>query len=186
MNYTDTIFLDSNVVAGIIAVGRDGNSSQKVNENLIEWGRCVKTLADIISPTAHNNLIVPTPICYELMAWNKKWFDIVNNDQQYRNIFKYSNRDILNCILKTGAKYAYESAIRIGGDKLYTMDPLLAAYSIKHGCCILTENEHDFPDSHFDVIGFELLKLISSKNNICKKQRSILYLLKPKDNNLNT
>jgi hypothetical protein len=117
------------------------------------------------------------------MAWNLKWLQIVN-DKKNDSLFKYSSYDIKNDILKIGAKYAYESNIRTGSDgksaKLKTMDPLLAAYSIKHKCCILTENECDFPDSHFDVIGVEVLKLIGSDKDLHKKQRSILYLLKPK------
>lgn len=179
----NTIFLDSNVVAGAISVGRDGSSSQKTENNLKEWGRAIKELANKVSTTYYEKLIVPTPICYELMAWNSKWLQIVN-DKKNDSLFKYSSYDIKNDILKIGAKYAYESNIRTGSDgksaKLKTMDPLLAAYSIKHKCCILTENECDFPDSHFDVIGVEVLKLIGSDKDLHKKQRSILYLLKPK------
>ncbi len=179
----NTIFLDSNVVAGAIAVGKDGNSSQKTEKNLEEWGGAIKKLANKLSPDSYKKLIVPTPICYELMAWNPKWFQIVS-DTKNDPLFKYSNYDIKNDILKVGAKYAYESKTGTGSDnqsaKLKTMDPLLAAYSIKHKCCILTENECDFPESHFEVVGIEVLKLIGSDKNLHKKQRSILYLLKPK------
>lgn len=179
----NTVFLDSNVVAGAIAVGKDGVSSQKTEENLKEWGKAIKELTSRLSPDSYKKLVVPTPICYELMAWNSKWSQIVI-DAKYDSLFKYSNCDIKNDILKIRARYAYESKIKTGSDnqsaKLKTMDPLLAAYSIKHKCCILTENECDFPDSHFDVIGVEVLKLIGSDKDLQKRQRSILYLLKPK------
>lgn len=178
-----SILLDSNVVAGIVATGEEGNIKKRFEANLEEWRRAIKTLADKVCPTAYEKMIVSTPICYELMAWNEKWFKLVNG-KEYNPLFTYAQYSITNDILKLGSKYAYESSIRTGSEnkssKIKTMDPLLAAYSIKHNCYILTENECDFPESHFDVVGIELLKLIVSKNNFKKKQRSILYLLKPK------
>ena len=117
------------------------------------------------------------------MAWNKEWFKIVTGDE-YKILFTYSSYGLANKFIKVAARYAFESQIRTGSNndsaKLKTMDPLLAAYSIIFNCPILTENECDFPNSHFDVVGINLLNLISS-NDSNKKHRSILYLLKPKE-----
>lgn len=177
------VLLDSNVIAGVLAVGKDGNKSKKMEANFAEWGRAIEQLIGKVDSKLPVQLKVPTPICYELMAWDKKWFDIVN-DPKYVSYFYYSSFSIGNEYLRIGAKYAYESQIRTGSDgqsaKLKTMDPLLAAYSIKFGYPILTENECDFPDSHFEVLGMELLKLIGSDKSP-KMNRSILYLLKPRE-----
>lgn len=174
--------LDSNVVAGIIAVNRDGNSSQKTKINSKEWERSINKLISLIDidPTKVE-LKVPTPICYELMAWDKEWFKIVTSEE-YKALFIYSSNSLGNKFIKIAARYAYESQIRTGSNndspKLKTMDP--AAYSIMFAYPILTENECDFPTSHFDVIGIDLLNLVSS-NDSNKQYRNILYLLKPKE-----
>jgi len=177
------IFLDSNVIAGIFAIGKDGQKSRKMEINYEEWGRAINVLINIEKSSSTPQLRVPTPICYELMSWDKKWYDIVN-DPKNISYFYYSSFGIGNEYLRIASKYAYESQIRIGSDcqsaKMKTMDPLLAAYSIKFGFPILTENECDFPDSHFDVVGVEILKLIGS-DKTQRKHRSILYLLKPKE-----
>lgn len=177
------VLLDSNVIAGVLAVGKDGSTSKKTESNLAEWGRAINELVSKIDSTLPIQLKVPTPICYELMAWDKKWFDIVN-DPKYVSYFYYASYHLKNEFLRIGAKYAYESQIRTGSDgqsaKLKTMDPLLAAYSIKFGYPILTENECDFPDSHFEVVGMELIKLVGSDKSP-RKHRSVLYLLKPKE-----
>ncbi len=55
------------------------------------------------------------------------------------------------------------------------MDPLIAAYCIKSNHYLLTTNQQDFPESHFSVVGTEIL-ILSGKNG---KYRSIIYLLKP-------
>ena len=190
MDLNKTILLDSNVIAGVIAFGKDGNVSKKSEINSNEWIRSISKLTALINKDPDNTrLIVPTPICYELMAWSEKWFKIVTEAKEYQHYFAYSSYDITNKFIKTAARYAYESQIRKGSDnennKIKTMDPLLAAYSIKFNYPIITLNKCDFPNSHFEVIGIDLLNLISSNDLLNRRHRSILYLLKPKEETIN-
>lgn len=180
MGLNKIVLLDSNVVAGIVAVGRDGNGSRRHTLNASEWEKSINNLvSNIDKDLTLIKLKVPTPICYELMAWSKKWFDLVSGSS-YGSYFDYSSCNINNKFIKIAARYAYESRISSGSDdksaKLKTMDPLLAAYSIMFNYPILTENECDFPNSHFEVLGISLLNLSGSN----KQYRNVLYLLKPK------
>lgn len=180
MTSNKIVLLDSNVVAGIVALGRNGNQSEKHKSNASEWEKSINNLlSNLNKDPTQIKLKVPTPICYELMAWDKKWFDLINSSK-YKSYFNYSSYNISNKFIKIAARYAYESRINTGSDdksaKIKTMDPLLASYSIMFNYPILTENECDFPNSHFEVIGIDLLNLTG--NN--KKYRSILYLLQPK------
>jgi len=165
------ILLDTPIVAGSFAVSKKGNH---VESEKILWRNAVKKLASSVS--SKYLIRVPTPVCYELMAMNKQWFDFIYDSQS--DVFRYSHVGISNEYIVTAAEYSFSTICTYHDgtqQKMKTMDPLIAAYCIKGNHYLLTTNQQDFPESHFTVIGTEIM-VLSGQNG---KYRSIIYLLKP-------
>lgn len=168
-----TVLLDTMVVAGLFSVTR--NRNDKVLNNIKTWEELIEKAVAPIS--GEHQFIVPTPVCYELMSWNKDWKDFVlegNNP-----IFKYATYSISAKILQEAAKYSSESEVSYYDEKKHKikgMDPIIAAYCLQQGHYLLTENHKDFPDSHFEVVSVSIGIFLQKKGKI----RKIIFLLKPK------
>ncbi len=159
------------VVAALYAVSKTGSYVEKEKRL---WQEAVMSLVSNISPECL--IKVPTPVCYELMAMNQSWYDHVT--RYPKPLFSPASEAIPNTVIKKAAHYSFETNCNsFDGEKqkMKTMDPLIAAYSLLGGYYILTMNQHDFPESHFTVRNLQILSL-QGKNG---KYRSILYLLKP-------
>lgn len=167
------ILLDTPIVAGTFAVSKIGPHVEAEKQ---VWRKAIHALASIVSSTSL--IRVPTPVCYELMSMNREWFDYIANSRS--QVFRFASSSIPNAIWKKAAEY-YFTAMSINtdgrGEKMKTMDPLIAAYSLTGGHYLLTTNQHDFPESHFSVAGTKILTL-TGKNG---KYRTIIYLLKPRE-----
>jgi len=172
------ILLDTMVVAGIFALTKKGDSTER---NKREWKRAVSKLREGIE---YQGITVSPSVCFELMCWNKDWFEFVATNSKKIPLFNYSNEPIKNDILQIAAKYSYKCGENYSGCaaddnfKLKSMDPITAAYSIKHNHYILTENQRDFPESYFQLVAVEQL-ILFAKND--KKYRRFLCLIKPKN-----
>jgi hypothetical protein len=169
------IMLDTMVVAGIFALTKKGPG---VEENKKEWKRAVIKFTSDIS---NKKIVVPPSVCFELMCWNKEWYEMVSVNPNNYSIFSYSSEPIKNEIMKVAAEFAYSCGENYGEKddgkyKLKSMDPVTAAYSLKHNHYILTENEKDFPEKCFHIVSTEKL-ILSGKDR--KKYRRFLYLLEP-------
>jgi hypothetical protein len=84
---------------------------------------------------------VPTPVCYELMCWNKDWYDEVLSSNN--PIFTYAKCSIGSKFLRIAAKYSVDCRVKYFDNKKHkvkVMDPLVAAYSMEFGYYLLTEN----------------------------------------------
>lgn len=163
--------LDTMVVAGLFAIKKKEN----IDQHKTEWNRAIISLSSKIGSKCLFR--VPTPVCYELMCWCVEWRDIIIKKKS--SIFHFSTYDIDNEILNSASKYSIESQIDFYDEschKVKSLDPLVAAYSLKYGYYLLTENQKDFPDSHFNIIGVETLVLNQKKGS----GRRFLYLLQPK------
>jgi hypothetical protein len=172
MSSDPIILLDTPIVAGSFAVSKIG---PHVPAEKTIWRNAIVTIAKSVSPTCM--IRVPTPVCYELMSMNKDWFKFIQ--QSSSAVFRFSTYSIPKLIWQKAAEYYY-TAMCVNpdgkGEKMKTMDPLIAAYSLTGGHYLLTTNQQDFPESHFSVEKTEVLTL-TGKNG---KYRTILYLLKPK------
>ncbi len=166
------ILLDTMVVAGIFAVTK---KHEKIEQHKAEWKRAIKS---IISEIANPYLRVPTPVCFELMCWNKEWRNFILNDK--RKIFQFAYYPVTNDVIMTATEYAVNCQMEFfdgAVHKVKTVDPLIAAYSLLGGHYILTENQQDFPESYFKIVKCEILLLDQRKGGL---NRRVLYLLKPK------
>jgi len=135
------ILLDTMVVGGLFALSKKGKS---IDENKKEWKNVV---VKIIENIKNRKLVVPPSVCFELMCWNKEWHQLISSKSS--SIFSYSDRPIRNEILQLAAMYSYECGSKfVDGDeskpKLKSMDPITAAYCLKHKYYIITENIVDF------------------------------------------
>lgn len=161
------------VVAGVFSITK---KHDKIEQHKAEWKRAIGSLVSKLS--GPYLLRVPTPVCFELMCWNKEWRDFILNGSS--PVFRFATNYISNEILLIASKYSIESKITFfdnNSHKVKTMDPLIAAYGIQGGHYVLTENQQDFPETHFDVVTCEVLLLDQPKGI----ERRILYLLKPKN-----
>ena len=174
MSSSPIVLLDTGVVAAIFAVSKKGPHVSREKEI---WLESVRTLIETVSPKCL--VRVPTPVCYELMAMNQEWYDFISRSKN--EVFRFSSYSISNTMLKKAAKYSFET-VCLGTDgkeqKMNTMDPLIAAYSLTSGHYLLTLNQHDFPESYFSVVETKVL-VLSGKE--AKKYRKLLYLLKPRE-----
>lgn len=173
MSSDPIILLDTSIVAGCFAVSKTGNHVAEQKKLLQS---AVIKLASMVSSKCM--IRVPTPVCYELMAMNKEWYQFISKSKNAT--FRFATFSIPNDILMLAAEYSYSTSCNyFDGEKqkIKTMDPLIAAYAIKGNHHLLTTNQHDFPESHFSVVGTEIL-VLSGKNG---RYRRIIYLLKPND-----
>jgi predicted nucleic acid-binding protein len=166
------VLLDTNIVAALFAVSKTGGHVEPEKQL---WRSAVLELTQLVS--AECLIRVPTPVCYELMAMNQAWFNYVNTSQD--EVFRFSHNAISEKIWKEASKY-YFTAKCFNSDgkeeKIRTMDPIIAAYSLLGKHYLLTTNQKDFPESHFSVIETRVL-VLSGKAG---KHRQIVFLLKPK------
>lgn len=165
------VLLDTNIVAGLFSVSKLGPHVE--HEKKI-WRDAVRSL--ILTVSSKCLARVPTPVCYELMSINKRWYSFITTSKE--NLFQFSAGGINNDVLMKAAEYSLQTfCVSPDGkeQKIKTMDPLIAAYSLIAGHYILTLNQQDFPESHFTVAGTKVITL-SGKT---AKYRVILYLLKP-------
>lgn len=170
----DTVLLDTVVVAGLFAISKSG---KYVDSNRSSWSTAITTLlarAKISRP----KLQIPVSVCFELKCWSRTWYDFVNSTSH--PAFKYSNTHIINTILDEAAKFAIACRMPTEDEKtakLKTFDPITAAYCLMFNFCLITENQQDFPESHFRVIGSESVVLFSRDGD--RQNRRTIYLLTP-------
>ncbi len=163
------ILLDTMVVAGWFAVSRP------IQEHIDAWETALQNL---MSHAPESTLQVPTSVCFELMCWNEPWRNKIVNENL--TIFRYHSYSITSDILEIASKYSIESRVSFYDGtkhKVKSFDPITAAYCIKFGHGLITTNEKDFPESHFEVVDVEIVKLQQENRAI---KREDLYLLKPR------
>lgn len=167
------VLLDTMVASGMYALSQKGEVAEF---NRIEWQLKIKKLLDNLK-TDRLRLAVPTPACYELMCKDNAWRDyLLNSDDE---IFRFARLGIKNEVLLKASQYTLKSeAVSMDGTKvkMMTMDPMIAAYSLLYGYFILTENQVDYCEPEFSVVGAEPL-IIKNRNG--SLYRRMLYLLKP-------
>lgn len=167
------ILLDTMVASGMYALSQKGELAEF---NRVEWQVKIKQLLDNLK-TERLRLAVPTPSCYELMCKDNAWRDyLLTSDDE---IFRFARLGIKNEVLLKASEYTLRSeAVSLDGSKvkMLTMDPMIAAYSLLYGYYILTENQADYCEPDFSVVGAEALVL---KNRNGSLYRRMLYLLKP-------
>jgi len=169
------ILLDTMVVAGMFAVTKQGGGVEWIEGRKKNW----RTAVDNLTAKVGEGVIlkVPTPVCYELMCWNEGWYKQVTSGRN--PVFAYAKNNIHSKFLLMAARYSVECRVEYFDSTKYkvkTMDPLVAAYSMVFGYYLLTENQKDFPESHFSVVEIEPLVLKEKKGQV----RKVLYLLQPK------
>ena len=168
-----SILLDTMIVAGIYAAAKVGDA-----ENLLasqtEWRRIVKSLIEK-AELKNIKLVIPRPVFYELMSMNKTWYDYVI-EREKNPIFNTSTETISDEILKRASLYAHECRAQFGQDdgKLKSYDPLIAAYAAEAHGYVITENQKDFSESHFQVVAIDTA-ILKGKD---VKGRRIIFLLK--------
>lgn len=162
------------VVGGLFAISKPKTKSEDQNKS--EWRRAIDSLKKK-SGFEDARFTVPTPVCYELMCLNKEWKDMISSNKE--NLFPFADWPISNKILKKAAEFSVESKVEFTNKESYkskSLDPIIAAYSITNQYSIITENQKDYPESHFQVVAIEPVILNGQKGQI----RKILLLLKPK------
>lgn len=178
MSASRFILLDTMVVGGIFAVSKPNSESEK--QNRAEWRRSIEELR-IKGGIQKASFIVPTPVCYELMCLNKEWTQMILGNRE--NLFPYASRNISGQVLKKAADFSIESKVEFTNNESFkskSLDPIIAAYSLIQGHYIITENQKDYPESHFQVLAMEPVIINGQKG----KLRKILLLLKPKTQHL--
>lgn len=170
------ILLDTMVVAGIFAVSKNGGDW--LSENKQQWSDAILSLSKSIKATGCE-FLVPTSVCYELMTMNKDWKKLVLSESD--SVFRYAKRAISNEILQLAAEYSFNSC-SVGSDdtkhKVKSFDPVTAAYSLKHGYPIITENQKDFTEPFFSITEIKPVVVNIKKG----KERRLLCLISPNKN----
>ena len=161
------------VVAGVIALTKKGT-------DIAERKNTYKSaIVDLVSILGSSYLLrIPTPVCFELMCWNEVWKDYVLNSKS--QLFFFAKHSITSEILQVAAEFSITSNTCRYDEKRHkikSFDSIIAAYGILNGHYILTENQKDFPESHFELIGSRMILL---KQQEGYPPRTFLYLLKPK------
>lgn len=168
------ILLDTMVASGMYALSQKGDIAEL---NRVEWQGKIKKLLDNLK-TEKLRLAVPTPACYELMCKDAAWRDYLLTSED--EIFRFARLGIKNEVLLKASEYTLKSeVVSMDGTKvkMMTMDPMIAAYSLLYGYYILTENQVDYCEPEFSVVGAEPLIL---KNRNGSFYRRMIYLLSPK------
>lgn len=168
------ILLDTMVVGGLFAISKINTVAE--NQNKYSWDNGIRNLLNITG-FIESSLIVPTSVCYELMSMNAEWkkYILDNTDK----IFSYARYPITNSILQIAAEYSFKSRVVFSDGKTHkikSFDPITAAYSICFNYPIITENQDDFAESHFQILAIKPI-ILNGGNG---KYRRLLSLLKPK------
>ena len=167
------ILLDSMVVAGIYALTKKGVD---IDERKNTYKSTVTELVNLID---NKSLIcVPTPVCFELMCWNKEWRNFVLNSDS--PLFYFAKHSITNDVLLQASLFSIESNTCKYDEKVHkikSLDAIIAAYSLINTYYVLTENQSDFPESHFQLVGTRMMLLKQKDEGV---RRVFLHLLKPK------
>lgn len=167
------VLLDSMVVAGIYALTKKGAD---FDERRNTYKSTVTELIELID--GKSLVRVPTPVCFELMCWNKEWRNFVLNSNI--PLFYFAKHSITSDILCAASLFSIESNICRYDEKVHkikSLDAIIAAYSLVNKYFILTENQSDFPESHFQLVGTRMMLL---KQRDEGTRRVFLHLLKPR------
>ena len=168
------VLLDTMVVGGLFAISKINTIAE--NQNRDSWDNGIRNLLNM-SGFTESSLVVPTSVCYELMSMNAEWKKYILDKTD--KIFSYAKYPITNNILQTAAEYSFKSRVVFFDGKTHkikSFDPITAAYSIWFNYPIITENQEDFAESHFQIVAVEPIIL----NGNIGKYRRLLSLLKPK------
>lgn len=168
------VLLDSMVVAGVFALTKKGAGIDERRNTYKE------AITNIISYFEPNKCLlrVPTPVCFELMCWNEEWKNFVLNSKL--PMFYFAKHSITYDILQTASEFSINSntcKYDESAHKIKSLDSIIAAYSILNRHFILTENQKDFPESHFNLISSKMMLLKQEKGY---PPRTFLYLLEPR------
>lgn len=170
------VLLDTMAVAGIIAASKHGG--EWLSENKKRWSEAILSLSNKLGKTGCE-FLVPTSVCYELMTLNEEWKNLVLSESD--SIFMYAKRAITNDILQLAAEYSYKSQTIESDDtkhKVKSFDPITAAYSLKYGYPIITENQKDFVEPYFSITEIKPV-IVNIKKG---KERRLLCLISPNKN----
>lgn len=161
------------VVAGVFALTKKGDD---ITERKNTYKAAIIDLVTALGPSYL--LRVPTPVCFELMCWNQVWKDFVLNSKS--QLFFFAKHSITSEVLNAAAKFSIDSNTCKYDEKTHkikSLDSIIAAYGIINGHYILTENQKDFPESHFELVESRMMLL---KQQDGYPPRTFLYLLRPK------
>jgi len=167
------VLLDTMAVAGTIAASKHGG--EWLSENKKRWSDAILSLSKTFGEKGCE-FLVPTSVCYELMTLNEDWKKLVLSESD--SIFKYAKRAISNDIMQLAAEYSYKSQTIESDDtkhKVKSFDPITAAYSLKYGYPIITENQKDFVEPYFLISEIKPVVVNIKKG----KERRLLCLISP-------
>ncbi|OGJ22622.1 MAG: hypothetical protein A2804_03585 [Candidatus Pacebacteria bacterium RIFCSPHIGHO2_01_FULL_46_10] len=170
MKFT-TVLLDTNVVSGLL------------DENKNKSSLWTKTLQILCSSLTNYELIVPTPVCFELKQGSKYWVENIPHIDPA--MFRYSGAPIQTSILSLAATYLrnclgeMKSVNRSEARKISLIDAFIASYALQFHMLIVTKNQKDFPEKYFAV---EHMVLAPQTSAIAP--REIMFLLRPRQGNI--
>lgn len=165
------------IVLGMFALPGPGRA-QLPDEK--KWQAAFRNILQRIPITSPYELVISTPVCYELLCHGPDWKKSILDNQN--DMFRFAKADIKNKILQKAAQYTLDvDPVNPDGrdGKMKTLDPMIAAYALEFGYYLLTKNQQDYPDPYFSIVATEPLVL---KNKNGRQYRRMLHLLRPQAN----